>query len=301
MCVSAAAGGSGVRRAGASPPRLPLQGAARPPPGFAPQAPRGPPRPVRGEAPGLGGAPALVWPRGGGGGGGGASAPPGRPPRRQREAGARVTATLRPPRSPLAAAGEAGDLLAARLGAQMAQAKINAKANEGRFCRSSSMADRSSRLLESLDQLELRCAGRARGGRGARGAGRSLVSGTRCSVFWGGGGGPTPRPRGSAFDLRRTPRAPARPTGGHVLPNRAERSEQRKSGDGESDVICEQGRWHSGPQNFWNLLGAGVRSSTCFQLSRDLFYAFLTEAAVERSMMGMISFVAPRHLRAKKF
>uniref|UniRef100_A0A2K5HJC5 BAG family molecular chaperone regulator 2 n=1 Tax=Colobus angolensis palliatus TaxID=336983 RepID=A0A2K5HJC5_COLAP len=37
----------------------------------------------------------------------------------------------------------------------MAQAKINAKANEGRFCRSSSMADRSSRLLESLDQLEL--------------------------------------------------------------------------------------------------------------------------------------------------
>lgn len=38
----------------------------------------------------------------------------------------------------------------------MAQAKINAKANEGRFCRSSSMADRSSRLLESLDQLELR-------------------------------------------------------------------------------------------------------------------------------------------------
>lgn len=38
----------------------------------------------------------------------------------------------------------------------MAQAKISAKANEGRFCRSSSMADRSSRLLESLDQLELR-------------------------------------------------------------------------------------------------------------------------------------------------
>lgn len=117
---------------------------------------------MRGEAPGLGGPPALVWPRGGGGGG--ASAPPGRPPRRQREAGARVTATLRPPRSPLAAAGEAGDLLAARLGAQMAQAKINAKANEGRFCRSSSMADRSSRLLESLDQLELRCAGRPQSG-----------------------------------------------------------------------------------------------------------------------------------------
>ncbi|XP_020856164.1 BAG family molecular chaperone regulator 2 isoform X1 [Phascolarctos cinereus] len=38
----------------------------------------------------------------------------------------------------------------------MAQAKINAKAHEGRFSRSSSMADRSSRLLESLDQLELR-------------------------------------------------------------------------------------------------------------------------------------------------
>ncbi|XP_026982660.1 BAG family molecular chaperone regulator 2 [Sagmatias obliquidens] len=38
----------------------------------------------------------------------------------------------------------------------MAQARISAKANEGRFCRSSSMADRSSRLLESLDQLELR-------------------------------------------------------------------------------------------------------------------------------------------------
>ncbi|EPQ05821.1 BAG family molecular chaperone regulator 2 [Myotis brandtii] len=38
----------------------------------------------------------------------------------------------------------------------MAQVKINAKASEGRFCRSSSMADRSSRLLESLDQLELR-------------------------------------------------------------------------------------------------------------------------------------------------
>uniref|UniRef100_A0A8C2QNT0 BCL2-associated athanogene 2 n=1 Tax=Cricetulus griseus TaxID=10029 RepID=A0A8C2QNT0_CRIGR len=38
----------------------------------------------------------------------------------------------------------------------MAQAKISAKAHEGRFCRSSSMADRSSRLLESLDQLELR-------------------------------------------------------------------------------------------------------------------------------------------------
>ncbi|XP_048203521.1 BAG family molecular chaperone regulator 2 isoform X2 [Perognathus longimembris pacificus] len=38
----------------------------------------------------------------------------------------------------------------------MAQAKINAKAHEGRFCRSSSMADRSGRLLESLDQLELR-------------------------------------------------------------------------------------------------------------------------------------------------
>lgn len=168
---------------------------------FAPQAPRGPPGPCAARAPG--GAPALVWPRGGG-----AWAPPGRPPRRQREAGARAPATLRPPRSPLAAAGEAGDLLAARLGAQMAQAKINAKANEGRFCRSSSMADRSSRLLESLDQLELRCAGRARGA----GAGRSLVSGTRCSVFWGGGaGGPTPRPRGSAFDLRRTPRAPARP------------------------------------------------------------------------------------------
>uniref|UniRef100_A0A2K5DD15 BAG domain-containing protein n=1 Tax=Aotus nancymaae TaxID=37293 RepID=A0A2K5DD15_AOTNA len=36
----------------------------------------------------------------------------------------------------------------------MAQAKINAKANEGRFCRSSSVADRSSRLLESLDQVE---------------------------------------------------------------------------------------------------------------------------------------------------
>lgn len=46
------------------------------------------------------------------------------------------------------------------LRAQMAQARISAKANEGRFCRSSSMADRSSRLLESLDQLELRCAGR---------------------------------------------------------------------------------------------------------------------------------------------
>ncbi|XP_021115061.1 BAG family molecular chaperone regulator 2 [Heterocephalus glaber] len=38
----------------------------------------------------------------------------------------------------------------------MAQARIQAKANEGRFCRSSSMADRSGRLLESLDQLELR-------------------------------------------------------------------------------------------------------------------------------------------------
>lgn len=52
----------------------------------------------------------------------------------------------------------------------MAQAKISAKANEGRFCRSSSMADRSSRLLESLDQLELRCAAGAagRGGRGSR-------------------------------------------------------------------------------------------------------------------------------------
>lgn len=58
----------------------------------------------------------------------------------------------------------------------MAQAKISAKASEGqqqpqqqqqqqsagqlrgRFYRSTSMADRSSRLLENLDQLELRCA-----------------------------------------------------------------------------------------------------------------------------------------------
>uniref|UniRef100_A0A286XI68 BAG cochaperone 2 n=1 Tax=Cavia porcellus TaxID=10141 RepID=A0A286XI68_CAVPO len=44
----------------------------------------------------------------------------------------------------------------------MAQARIQAKASEGRFCRSSSMADRSSRLLESLDQLELRRTGRVK-------------------------------------------------------------------------------------------------------------------------------------------
>uniref|UniRef100_A0AAY5EHF8 BAG domain-containing protein n=1 Tax=Electrophorus electricus TaxID=8005 RepID=A0AAY5EHF8_ELEEL len=42
----------------------------------------------------------------------------------------------------------------------MAQAKINAKINDaakgGKFCRSISMADRSMRLLESLDQIEMR-------------------------------------------------------------------------------------------------------------------------------------------------
>lgn len=53
----------------------------------------------------------------------------------------------------------------------MAQARISAKANEGRFCRSSSMADRSSRLLESLDQLELRCAGLGARGDAAAGEG----------------------------------------------------------------------------------------------------------------------------------
>ena len=68
----------------------------------------------------------------------------------------------------------------------MAQARISAKANEGRFCRSSSMADRSSRLLESLDQLELRCAGRpsepAEGARGPRaGSARAAGSGWRGS------------------------------------------------------------------------------------------------------------------------
>lgn len=41
----------------------------------------------------------------------------------------------------------------------MAQAKIHAKMNEaahGKFSRTLSMADRSGRLLESLDQLEIR-------------------------------------------------------------------------------------------------------------------------------------------------
>lgn len=39
---------------------------------------------------------------------------------------------------------------------QMAWVNINAKANEGRFWRSSSMSNHSSCLLESLDQLALR-------------------------------------------------------------------------------------------------------------------------------------------------
>lgn len=41
----------------------------------------------------------------------------------------------------------------------MAQAKINAKMNDaskGKFTRTMSMADRSGRLLESLDQIEMR-------------------------------------------------------------------------------------------------------------------------------------------------
>lgn len=41
----------------------------------------------------------------------------------------------------------------------MAQAKINAKMNDaskGKFTRTMSMADRSGRLLESLDQIETR-------------------------------------------------------------------------------------------------------------------------------------------------
>ncbi|XP_023566925.1 BAG family molecular chaperone regulator 2 [Octodon degus] len=49
---------------------------------------------------------------------------------------------------------------AARAGSLGAAAEVSssaeARASEGRFCRSSSMADRSGRLLESLDQLELR-------------------------------------------------------------------------------------------------------------------------------------------------
>ena len=70
----------------------------------------------------------------------------------------------------------------------MAQAKISAKASEGappqqqqqqpsagqlrgRFYRSTSMADRSSRLLENLDQLELRW-GRGGGGSRVPGLGR---------------------------------------------------------------------------------------------------------------------------------
>lgn len=52
----------------------------------------------------------------------------------------------------------------------MAQAKIQAKMNDAfnaKFSRTLSMADRSGQLLESLDQLEMRCAcatgrGRAR-------------------------------------------------------------------------------------------------------------------------------------------
>lgn len=39
----------------------------------------------------------------------------------------------------------------------MAQAKINAKINDkGKFTRTMSMADRSGRLLENLDQIEMR-------------------------------------------------------------------------------------------------------------------------------------------------
>lgn len=99
----------------------------------------------------------------------------------------------------------------------MAQAKISAKASEGappqqqqqqpsagqlrgRFYRSTSMADRSSRLLENLDQLELRWGrggggsrvpglgreggdGRARRGRLAAGRGRPLPRGVRTGAW----------------------------------------------------------------------------------------------------------------------
>lgn len=80
----------------------------------------------------------------------------------------------------------------------MAQARISAKANEGRFCRSSSMADRSSRLLESLDQLELRCAGRGPRGDGAAGEDRGARAERRAARRWVGAAAPHPSAAPSA-------------------------------------------------------------------------------------------------------
>lgn len=179
--------------------------------------------------------------------------------------------------------------------AQMAQAKINAKANEGRFCRSSSMADRSSRLLESLDQLELRWAA-GRRGRGAGGALGVAVRrgparhgpGERCSrrSCWPEVGSPRRwcafvwllvnfplRPREDAFDLSKNLWATFSLTDSVW--------ERRKIGEGKSygDFIWGWRLWRSGSTE---LLEFSECQFVVFPNVNLLFsyYAFLRPAAV---------------------
>lgn len=170
----------------------------------------------------------------------------------------------------------------------MAQAKINAKANEGRFCRSSSMADRSSRLLESLDQLELRCAGpRPRGG----GAAAVWRPGRGAVVLWGAGCRSSCE--GKRLGSKESPSS-ARPLGGHVLPRRAERSERRKTGEVKVTSLATGagGTPVRGTSGTFRAPVCGLASVVNLVVTG---YAFLREAAAERSSAGMIGCSAPKH------